>query len=286
MKLPDFRNHEELNKLRELMGAQYIPDIEKKLIDGITIKQGEVKPDSDGTLLYRREHVVLYIRDWYGENDWNRYHIVNCKWIQEMQREGRYSRYVCAKPKNGQFSVNRPNHPESELLNLSICKFCLEKLELRNIFKPNEFPLSDWFDAIDDGYEPRSIEPIDRIKSEENYYIAAWRFLSWLCRKNANWECQQCTIALGTERYDRRFLHAHHIRGTRYNRLEDLIALCIGCHAEQDGEKHENLKSSDVYKEFMDKYGDAWRELSAKSEKTSDNQFQPIDLDDEQFIPF
>ena len=283
MKLPDFRNHEELNKLRELMGAQYIPDIIEKLIEGITIKQGEVIPDSDGTLLYRREHVVLYIRDWRSEDYWCKYHIVNCKWIQEMQRKGRYSRYVCAKPKNGQFSVNRPNHAESELLNLSICQFCLEKLELRNVFKPNEFPLTDWFDAIDDGYEPL---PIDRIESKGNYYIAAWRFLSWLCRKNANWQCQQCTIDLGAARYDRRFLHAHHIRGTRYNRLEDLIALCIGCHAKQGGKKHEELESSDMYKEFMDKYGDKWRELSAQADRAGNNQFQPSDLDDQHSIPF
>ena len=267
------------------MGAQYIPDINEKLIEGITIiKPDEVKPDNDGTLLYRRERVVLYIRDWRSENDWNKYHIVNCKHIQDMQRKGEYSRYVCAKPKNGQFSVNRPNHAESELLNLSICLLCLRKLELSNVFKKlKEFPLSDWFDAIDDGYEPQSI---DRIKSEGNYYIAAWRFLSWLCRKNANWQCQQCSIDLGTERHDRRFLHAHHIRGTRYNKLKDLIALCIGCHAKQVGEKHEKLKSYDEYKEFMEKYGDKWRKLSAQADNFRDNQFQPIDLDNEQSIPF
>ncbi len=284
MNLPDFKNHNGLNKLRELMGAQYIPDIKKELIEGITLdRPDEVIVGSDGTLLYKRQHVVLYIRDWIGENDWNKYHIVNCKWIQEMHGKGKYSRYVSAKPKNGQFSVNRPNHPESELLNLSICQFCLEKLELRNVFKPNEFPLSDWFDAIEDGYEPL---PIDRIKFEGNYYIAAWKFLSWVCRKNANWECQQCTIVLGTERYDRRFLHAHHTRGTRYNRLEDLIALCIGCHTKQDGEKHEKLKNYDEYNEFMDKYGDRWRELSAQVDKIRGNQFQTFDRDDQHFIPF
>lgn len=274
MNLPDFWNHNELNRLRELMGAELHSDINpcnnkaRETIQLVTKDNFNVDPY--GILENQGQKVVIYIRDWYGENDWNRYHIVNCKWIQKMQRENRYFRYVNARSKNGQFPVNRPNHPESELLNLSLCQFCLEKLELRNVFKPNEFPLSDWFDAIDDGYEPL---PIDRIKSEGSYYIAAWRFLSWLCRKNANWECQQCTIALGTERYDRRFLHAHHIRGTRYNKLEDLITLCIGCHAKQDGKKHEELENYDEYKEFREKHGNVWKKLSAQADRAGNNQF-------------
>ena len=253
MNLPDFRNHKGLNKLRELMGAQYIPEIKRKLIEGITInKTDEIRPDVDGTLLYRREHIVLYIRDWYGEHDWTKYHIVNCKWIQEMQRKGKYSRYVCAKPMNGQFPVNRPNHKESELLNLNICQYCLEKVELRDVYRPNEFPLSDWFDAFDDGYEVCSI---DRIETTGSYYIAAWKFLSWLCRKNAYWKCQECGIEL-RKTADRKFLHAHHTKGTRYNHPQDLIALCIRCHSRQPGEGHKQLKTYPEYQEFMKKHGD------------------------------
>ena len=267
MNLPDFRNHNGLNRLRELMRAPYIPDIKEKLIEGITItRSDEVRVDTDGTLLYKGQHVVRYIRDWIGEENWNKYHIVNCKWIQEMKRKGRYSRYVNAKPENGQFLVNRPNHIGSELLNLSICQRCLKKVELNEVYKPNEFPLSDWFDAIDDGYEPL---PIDRIRSDGSYYIAAWRFLSWLCRKNAHWKCQGCGIELGHERSDRRFLHAHHTKGTRYNKLEDLIALCIHCHSKQEGVGHSQLTSSTDYQEFMKKYGD---NIQARNQKNLQDQ--------------
>ena len=284
------------------MGAQYIPDIKKKLTDGITLdRDDEVKVDTDGTLLYKRQNVALYIRNAKSYLDTQKklpkYHVVDCKIVNSNRR--RYNKYSkpqegVGRPITGKFILNLSGNSKIEKLEtheLIVCEYCLQKLELKSyingrrefVIEPNDFPLSDWFDAIDDGYEPL---PIDRIKSEGNYYIAAWRFLSWLCRKNANWECQQCTIALGTERYDRRFLHAHHIRGTRYNRLEDLIALCIGCHAKQDGKKHEELESSDMYKEFMDKYGDKWRELSAQAGRAGNNQFQPIDTDNEQFIPF
>lgn len=302
MNLPDFRNHKGLNKLRELMGAQYIPDIKEKLTEGITLdRDDEVKVDTDGTFLYKRQNVVLYIRNakYYIDN-WSKlpkYHIVDCKTLNlkgRKQYSHQYLREGIGRPEIGLFTLNLSDNPQQEELKkekLEVCENCLEKLELKYrengetklVFETNQFPLSDWFDAIDDGYEPLLI---DRIESKGNYYIAAWKFLSWVCRKNANWQCQQCTIDLGAERYDRRFLHAHHTRGTRYNKLEDLMALCIGCHAKQDGEKHDELKSSDMYKEFMDKYGNKWRKLSAQADKVSENQFQPIDPDDEQFIPF
>ena len=278
MNLPDFRNHEELNKLRELMQAEFITDIDEKsdvLVNkGITIKApNEVKPDSDGTILYERKKVILYIRDakYYIDRwkDLPKYHIVNCE-VLNLRGRGRYSyqrnREGVSRPMIEKFILNLSDNPNQEKLEehkLNICQKCLEKLELiykwngRNVYvyQPNEFPLSDWFDAIDDGYEPL---PIDRIKSEGTYYIAAWKFLSWVCRKNAQWKCQECEIELGNERSDRRFLHAHHIRGTRYNRPEDLVALCIGCHAEQPGERHQRLKSNREYQEFMDKFGAQW----------------------------
>ncbi len=236
------------------MGAQYIPDIKRKLIEGISLdRKDKVQVNGDGTLSYKRQNVVSYIRDWYGEKNLPKYHIVNCETIQDMQRQGNYSRYVCAKPKNGQFTVNRPNHIASEMLNLSICLNCLKEIGLRDVYKPNEFPLSDWLDAIDEGYGYEAYS-IDRINNAESYYIAAWKFLSWLCRKNAYWKCQECGIEL-RKPPDRKFLHAHHTKGTRYNHPEDLIALCIQCHSRQPGEGHEQLKTYPEYQEFMKKYG-------------------------------
>ncbi len=274
MNLPDFRNNNGLNRLRELMGAQYIPDIKRKLIEGITINRpDEVIVDSDGTLLYKRQHVVLYIRNAKSYFDIRKklpkYHVVNCKVVNSNRKRyhnyGKYEEGV-GRPVTGEFILNMSGNPKIEKLEthkLIVCEFCLEKLELKSyingeaefVIEPNEFPLSDWFNAIDDGYEPLTI---DIIRTDGKYYIAAWRFLSWLCRKNANWTCQNkaCNIDLGTERSDRRFLHAHHIKGTRYNKLEDLIVLCIRCHSKQEGGKHSQLTTTSEYQEFIRKYGD------------------------------
>ncbi len=281
MNLPDFRNHDELNRLRELMGAPYIPDIKEKLIEGITIKRpDEVRVDSDGTLLYKSQRVVRYIRNAKSYLDTRgklpKYHIVDCKVVNSNRK--RYNDYrkqeeAVGRPAIGEFILNMSGDPKIEKLEkhkLIVCEFCLEKLELKSyingkaefVIEPDEFPLSDWFDAIEDGYEP-----IDRITTNGSNYIAAWKFLSWLRRKNDNWTCQkpECRIDLGTERSDRRFLHAHHTKGTQYNKLEDLIALCIHCHSKQEGEKHSQLRTTSNYQEFMKKYGDSIRSRNPKN---------------------
>lgn len=242
--------------------------------EGKPVLRENFSVDSDGVLEYKRQSVVLYIRNWYGENDWNKYHIVNCQWMKEMQKDRKYFRYVDGRPRDGKFIVNRPpDRSKSELLSLRVCQYCLEQLGLKSVYRPNEFPLRDWFDALDDGYEPL---PVDRILSK-NKYVAAWRFLSWVCRKNAGWKCQQCGIELGKERSDRGFLHAHHVRGRQYNRLEDLQALCICCHAEQPGESHKKLKSYTEYRDFMEKYGEECRSrnrLNPQLQQPRQNQRQ------------
>ncbi len=272
MNLPDFRNHKGLNRLRELMGAQYIPDIKRKLIEGISlVRKDEVRVDVDGTLLYKRQNVVLYIRNAkYYFDMWNKfpkYHIVDCATLNLKGRQ-QYShhnlREGVGRPEIGLFTLNlSDNHKLEELKTerLEVCENCLEKLELKYksngenyfVFEPDVFPLSDWFDAIDDGYG-YEVRSIDRIETAGSYYIAAWRFLSWLCRKNAHWKCQECGIEL-RKPPDRKFLHAHHTKGTRYNHPEDLIALCIRCHSRQPGEGHKQLKTYPEYQEFMKKYG-------------------------------
>ena len=93
------------------------------------------------------------------------------------------------------------------------------------------------------------LEPFFDYSSDE------WKERSQTCREKANWTCQECGTNLKS---DSHFLHAHHKWGTKYDDPEDLIALCIGCHAKQDGGGHRMLKYYPDYEEFMGKYGDEW----------------------------
>ena len=146
---------------------------------------------------------------------------------------------------------------------LDICKNCLWKeLNLWHI-SPNAFPLTDWFNAIDPSYQPPPIDTLYGPKTTPvtgpiSNYPPDWNLKSLQCQEKARWKCEECGIDL---RLNRKFLHAHHLKGTQYNQPEDLKALCVGCHAEQP--RHE-MKHLPDYLEFMDKYGSLWKQLVGK----------------------
>ncbi|MCY3551959.1 MAG: hypothetical protein OXH39_15970, partial [Candidatus Poribacteria bacterium] len=121
------------------MNAEYRsfePEIATKPQEvGKPISKEKFNVDPDGVLEYKGQKVVLYIQNWYGENDWNKYHIVNCQWMQEMQKARKYSRYVDGRPQDGKFTVNRPpDRSKSELLSLRVCQYCLEQLVVCHIY--------------------------------------------------------------------------------------------------------------------------------------------------------
>lgn len=209
------------------------------VIDGILI----YNPDNHNR--QRLDRAVLYqpwvghFRSSYGRDP--RYHILHCSTIQEMQRIGSYARYVPTSRADGKFLVNL-NGREDEV-ELLVCQNCLNLLRERygaGVFPqdPAEFPLADWLETF-----------------EFDYSSEIWEERSLACRENANWRCEQCGIDL---EFHRHLLHAHHRWGTRYNEPEDLMALCIGCHARQNGGGHQTLRYHPAHQQFMQVYGAQW----------------------------
>ena len=99
----------------------------------------------------------------------------------------------------------------------------------------------------------------DEIPEPFDYEALWWQKLSRKYRKEKGWRCEKCKLLLS---YDTDYLHTHHIRGTQYNKREDLKALCIGCHSEQPGDNHQKLKKKPEYRDFMKKYGKRWKSLT------------------------
>ena len=91
-----------------------------------------------------------------------------------------------------------------------------------------------------------------------DYHGEEFRKLSRRVREAANWKCEQCGISLSNDHF---YLDAHHIWGTQYNSLNDLEALCVGCHSEQPGNGHLLMKNEPRYQEFMRRYGKRWKRL-------------------------
>ena len=255
-------NFPELEALREKMEAEDL--CFKPMID-IQSQTGSVSVLSDEfdiidneipTVQNRKASFYIWDARAYREN-WNkdpRYHVVNCEKLQEMKEKKRFGQYRATRRTDRKFPVTFPSSDELIPLELVLCRYCLTQLKEQygeRVFpeNPMEFPLADWFETFD--YD----EKLDQTGSPHvpfDYSSEAWRARSIACRQSANWKCKQCRISLKDDSY---FLHTHHKWGTRFNDPEDLIALCIRCHAEQPGHGHETLKYDPGYQEFMKKYG-------------------------------
>ena len=282
MKLPT--NFPNLDDLLKRMGVPFQPfvgtEIEKLMTGpGITVGSDDVEVASDGTLEYQGRKVVLYIRDVKGHLP--KYHVVDCHTLSDMRSKGKYKRYVVTRRTDGEFLLNFADNllrDEPETHRLDICKNCLWKLNMRYLYAPNAFPLADWFNAIDPGYEPPPRDGIYGPRTTPttgpaSNYPPNWNLLSLQCRERAEWKCEECSIRLNL-RPQRKFLHAHHLKSTSHNRPEDLKALCVGCHAEQPGH---DMKSLPYYQEFMDKYGAIWIELREQLQKSTTHLFLSLD---------
>ena len=91
-----------------------------------------------------------------------------------------------------------------------------------------------------------------------DYNSPWWKKTSRQYRKEKGWKCEECGLSLSD---DTKYLSVHHSKGTQYNQPEDLKALCIGCHSEQQGDNHQKLKKTPKYRDFMAKYGKRWKSL-------------------------
>lgn len=247
----------ELEALREKMGAHTEPTIDIQLQDeGIPIFPEFAQPVdeqlSDGStvqlLEYRKKRVVFYI----PKVD-RRYHILKCETRQEWDP----GKFKAARPRDGQFTITKRGEEVKQ--KLKICQFCLGKLGLYNVYDVDNFPLADWLDAIEPSYEPPPVDGPDGPNLlPRSKYPLDWKFLSKQCRERSDWRCEECHLDFSHDHYH---LHAHHIdRDPENNSPDNLQALCRGCHAEKDGQGHQNMKNEVDYQRFLVEYGKEWKE--------------------------
>lgn len=285
MKLPDFSAHVGFNQLRRQMQAELIAwdsgvelksiDIDRLLVtSGMDIPPEDIQYADDGTLEYEGRKVVVYIRDQYADgagdidelvdpNQLNKFHVANCSTLEDMRGQNRYGRYVVATRTDGQFIVNflvgGKIHSKGKKVErrLYVCKNCLNRLNYDNYrrsFEKNK--IRDNFDlnAFFQTYGSRIInKPVGSdITDPLNQYPSNWDEISDQKREGVGWRCEECGEDLISKQ---EFLHTHHINGRKDDNSErNLVALCIGCHAEKP--QHQFLKSSPKYKQFQ-----RWRQF-------------------------
>jgi len=144
MRLPDFTNDTGLLALRRSMGADapgsfspsYKPnevtlvELEQLASDGRDVSIGDVVVLENGTLGYKGSRVLVYIRDISALQNWiPKFHIADCKTLQQKQQQNGLCRYVVTTRDDGRFLINLVGKQvSSELMQLRVCQNCLDRL--------------------------------------------------------------------------------------------------------------------------------------------------------------
>ena len=267
MKLPDFTEDAELNRLRQQMNAprrEWNQQSDWRRIDldailrhtGMEVNPADIIVTSDRTLEYEGFKVAVFIRDQPINTDY-RFHVADCRTLIQMRRDGRYEKFVVATRQDGIFLVNQTSSGvvvnEEVEMRLHVCQNCLESLRwqnyeygMRDIWL--NFNLEDFFEVYNSTItqRPRYTDQT----APENTYAADWDRISKRYKVSVGWTCEACNIDLSESR-TQQFLQTHHINGLRNdNQPENLKALCLECHANQPA--HNHVTYSPSYRRFQD----------------------------------
>ena len=222
-------------------------------VEGLDVDEYEIKVHSDSTLLYKEKRVLVHIRDAMGHEP--RFHLSNCLTLVEMRRAGKFEKYVVSERDDGYFHV-RFNAGSLEQRKLSVCQNCLDALSWNGFSLGDErnyrynvvksFSIKDFFKKYPSSLHPSL--PKHGVQSAPlNDYPENWALISSELKRQLGYFCQSCNSVVGE--INKKYLHVHHINGLKNDcRSENLLCLCISCHADQP--MHQHMKNLPEYKEF------------------------------------
>jgi hypothetical protein len=221
----------------------------------------------DGTLAYKNQRVVLYIRDIrhyrnrsIGDDGLSRFHVSNCEKLKEMRAHKRYDRYVVATRDTGIFQINLMSEAgkfEKADRQLNVCQFCLgtinwqdfvehRKYKERRAEIVSSFKLQMFFTRYGKTFiseSPKYTEETGPL----NDYDKNFQMIAQKIKEKRGYRCAKCGSDLSNYK---KYLHAHHVNGLKYDNSESNIELlCIGEHARQP--YHIHVKWMSEYKEFF-----------------------------------
>ena len=241
-----------------------IEPIDKQLGEGFEVNFKDIEFET-GLASYKGRQVLLYIKDHSYNNKiygvledgskGNRFHIADCKKLEEMRRKGKFERYVVTNRLDGLFAVSGNDKLTNELIEgetgLNVCQFCLEALNYekfkamprgpqRKIFVAS-FKLADFFDTYSSFFK---FMPTGVANNSDAGYTKDWDDISKKVRVKFNYQCQQCGLDLSQHQ---RLLHVHHINGVKSdNSNSNLTPLCCDCHRKQPDHQHLFIKHEDT----------------------------------------
>lgn len=165
-----------------------------------------------------------------------RYHLCNCKTIQEMIAKGRKNRYVATSRDDGLFEVNIQeflSKAKNILLTLELCHNCREILK-HNQKYPTPFSLKEFFFRYQSEI-PQIFKRTEQIPVTEAYDPNQSE-ISKKYKEAVSYRCQLCSVDCAC---NVSLLHLHHKDGDgANNKRENLVVLCVDCHTNQPMHSH------------------------------------------------
>lgn len=216
---------------------------------------------AQGLLSVKGRQVILFISD-HGhlidealENPSNgrKFHVFDCKTIQDMKAKNRFERYHVTNSISGNFPIfgtTKYNTFKKGDAKLQICKNCINQLNYKNSAQlstlernsiVSRFNFSEFFSTYSSLFKHH---PKQKSGSIEQGYSADWDEISTREKTAAKFICSGCSLNL--ESY-KRLLHTHHVNGVKNdNSGSNLICLCADCHRKEPFHGHMYIKHSDM----------------------------------------
>ncbi|OYQ81825.1 hypothetical protein B9T19_03955 [Ignatzschineria sp. F8392] len=255
-KLANIIGKQDVNFTLESVDTLFEP-IDIDLGEGISISANEVEV-TGGLLSYKGRQILLYIKDHsYGNiyeralidgKNGNKFHVANCKTLEQMMSRKRYQRYIATANLSGSFTIGANGKPDAQA-RLYVCQNCLTLLNyqqsrLDSAKKKSvaeNFSLTEFFATYSSFFKfmPHYNEKVKVGYSDD------WPQISKTIRELHRYTCQKCKVNLFEKK---NLCHVHHINGVKSdNSVNNLEVLCADCHRrEHDGllyVKHSDMKT-------------------------------------------
>ena len=226
--------------------------IDIALGEGLEISLDDISYER-GFLSYQGRQVLLYIKD-HGSRvaaaledakNARRFHVAECKTLQEMRTKKRFDRYFVTNDLGGEFEITGfdsfTNQKVSGKARLMVCKNCLKKLNYKGFMSGSDVPRDViWKNfSIDEFFKQYSscfkYLP-HHAKDDDAQYTEDWSHVSSSIKVERGFKCEQCGVRLADHK---NLLNVHHVNGHKSdNRPSNLKLLCADCHRKQASHEH------------------------------------------------
>jgi len=261
--------------------AAQLDPIDIALLEGREVQLDDLNV-INGLLSVDGRQVLLYIPDQFSPVDvvqvspdkGKRFHVADCKTLNDMRSKGRFERYVVTNNLSGIFPISGKNSRgvreelDSPLL---VCKNCLEKLNYQNYCHEgarstiwNGFEIGKFFETYSTSFRhlPRSLTQ----RTLGNEYTKDWAEISADVRRRCGFTCESCAVSLTEHRH---LLHVHHVNGVKQdNSSVNLRPLCVDCHRKQPLHDHmfistQNMQILNRLRREQSIVADDWKQVMA-----------------------